>query len=199
MFRRSRRALRRAVRRSFVPMPVPPGTLMPEAPRRRLARAHRLLQAAGYAEAAGDFAQLAEEAREAGHPRAAQLSLEAGRAYMLAGQAEGAVREIREGLQLLVEMGRWGILRAAGERAVSDLHQHGMTQEAEEVAAWLHATLAGAPPGALQVGRPAPASRPPLLPTHCPQCGGAVHSDEVEWIDARTAECGYCGSPIRAA
>ncbi len=197
MFRRPRRAFRRALRRTFIPIPVPLGTLMPDAPRRRLARAHALVQAASYAEAAALYAQLAEEARAAGHPRAAQLSLEAGRAYMLAGQGEAAVREIREGLELLAEMGRWRILRAAGERAVAELHQHGMTQEAEEVAAWLHDALAGAPRDAITA--PGSTARPPLLPTHCPQCGGSVHSDEIEWMDSHTAECAYCGSPIRAA
>ncbi len=197
MFRRPRRAFRRALRRSFIPMPVPLGTLMPDGPRRRLARAHSLVQTASYAEAAALYAQLAEDARAAGHPRAAQLSLEAGRANMLAGQAEAAVREIREGLELLAEMGRWRILRAAGERAVAELHQHGMTQEAEEIAAYLHEALEGAPRDAARA--PAPSARPPLLPTHCPQCGGAVHSDEIEWIDPHTAECAYCGSPIRAA
>jgi hypothetical protein len=29
------------------------------------------------------------------------------------------------------------------------------------------------------------------------QCGAAVRSDEVDWIDAVTAACAYCGSPVR--
>jgi hypothetical protein len=172
---------------------------MPDGPRRRLARAHGLFGTASYAEAASLLAQLATEAREAGHPRAAQLALEAGRAYMLAGQPETALGEIREGLAMLADMGRWRILRAAGQRAVDELHQRGWTQQAEEVAAWLNATLAGAPLEASSAPQAAQVVRPPLLPTHCPQCGGALHSGEVEWIDSHTAECGYCGSPVRAA
>jgi hypothetical protein len=34
----------------------------------------------------------------------------------------------------------------------------------------------------------------PRLPGKCPQCGGTVHPQEVEWIDERTASCDYCGS-----
>jgi predicted RNA-binding Zn-ribbon protein involved in translation (DUF1610 family) len=37
-----------------------------------------------------------------------------------------------------------------------------------------------------------------LLPSHCESCGGPIHSPEVEWLNAHTAECPYCGSPIRA-
>jgi NAD-dependent SIR2 family protein deacetylase len=36
-----------------------------------------------------------------------------------------------------------------------------------------------------------------LLPTSCPKCGGAVASDEVDWVDDRTARCEYCGTLIR--
>jgi hypothetical protein len=40
-------------------------------------------------------------------------------------------------------------------------------------------------------------TKKPILPTHCPSCGAAVKPDEVEWLDDITAECGYCGSPVR--
>ncbi len=37
----------------------------------------------------------------------------------------------------------------------------------------------------------------PVLPTHCPGCGAPIHPDDVDWIDNVTAECEYCGSPVR--
>ena len=40
-------------------------------------------------------------------------------------------------------------------------------------------------------------TKKPILPTHCPSCGAAMKPDEVEWLDEITAECGYCGSPVR--
>jgi hypothetical protein len=51
---------------------------------------------------------------------------------------------------------------------------------------------------------PLPAGGPPArqpqrghLPPACPQCGAPLRSDEVEWIDARSVECVYCGSVVR--
>jgi len=41
-------------------------------------------------------------------------------------------------------------------------------------------------------------TRKPILPTHCPGCGGPVRADEVDWLDDVTAECNWCGSPVRA-
>jgi hypothetical protein len=32
------------------------------------------------------------------------------------------------------------------------------------------------------------------LPLKCPNCGGSVHPDELEWTDSRSAICDYCGS-----
>ena len=57
------------------------------------------------------------------------------------------------------------------------------------------AAAAAVPPAAA----PAPAGR---LPAQCPQCGGPIHPDEVEWVqDAAgagqpAAECPYCGNPL---
>ena len=42
----------------------------------------------------------------------------------------------------------------------------------------------------------APASRG-RLPSKCPHCAGPARSDEVEWIDAQSAECVYCGGVIQ--
>jgi hypothetical protein len=35
------------------------------------------------------------------------------------------------------------------------------------------------------------------LPTNCPQCGGPMRSDEVEWVDRTSAECNYCGGVVQ--
>ena len=35
------------------------------------------------------------------------------------------------------------------------------------------------------------------LPAKCDGCGAPVIPDEVEWHDARTAECLYCGTVLK--
>ena len=35
------------------------------------------------------------------------------------------------------------------------------------------------------------------LPPNCPQCGGALRGDEVEWVDRTSAECNYCGGVVQ--
>jgi endogenous inhibitor of DNA gyrase (YacG/DUF329 family) len=52
-------------------------------------------------------------------------------------------------------------------------------------------------PGNFSAPSSAIPARKPILPTHCPACGGTVRPDEVEWLDEITAECAYCGSPVR--
>ena len=43
-----------------------------------------------------------------------------------------------------------------------------------------------------------PSSPQAALPTLCPACSAPLRSDEVEWIDAQSAACAYCGSRVRA-
>ncbi|HEX9017849.1 MAG TPA: hypothetical protein VF806_01610 [Anaerolineaceae bacterium] len=37
-----------------------------------------------------------------------------------------------------------------------------------------------------------------VLPLMRPSCGGPLDPREVEWVDETAAECGYCGSLVRA-
>ena len=41
-----------------------------------------------------------------------------------------------------------------------------------------------------------PARRLDLLPDACPACGAKVRPTEVRWLDERSAECAYCGTPL---
>jgi hypothetical protein len=83
-------------------------------------------------------------------------------------------------------------MRRLSRRIQDELIARGMPAEAGEIAALLESNLAGDDPSA----DPQP-TRDAVLPTHCPNCGGTLHPDEIEWLDGITAECAYCGSPVR--
>jgi len=39
-------------------------------------------------------------------------------------------------------------------------------------------------------------NRGELLPATCPNCGGSLHSDNVKWTGAQSADCPFCGSNL---
>ncbi len=143
-----------------------------------------------YGRAGELFERIAETAGARGGPRAPMFYLQAGRARILAEQTSLGIPSIKRGLELLAQRGQLPRLHQAGRRVISELHERGLQQEASEIEAWLDTVLPSAP----AVEEP---SKRPMLPTHCPACGATVRPDEVEWLDDSTAECAYCGSPIR--
>ncbi|MBI5295443.1 MAG: hypothetical protein HY869_08195 [Chloroflexi bacterium] len=177
-----RRGFRRGMRRAFA-AEVPP----------ILQQASQLMGAGDYDSAAAAYEQLAQAAEGRNGPRAPIFFIHAGRARFLAGQSAQGMAHLKHGLDLFAARGQWGELHRAGQRAAQELNARGFEAEAREVESYLAASLPSAfTPPAVQ----APARRP-LLPTHCPFCGGTVRPDEVEWLDEVTAECSYCGSPVR--
>ncbi|MBK6646722.1 MAG: hypothetical protein IPG44_13430 [Anaerolineales bacterium] len=185
MFRRARRFMRGgppAHHRRGGPS-VPPA----------LQHAHRLMDEGNYAEAAPAFHDLAKKAEERFPERAPFLYIEAGRAAMLDNDGKKAVAHFRSGLTLLATQQRHHRVRRAGERIVQGLRDHGFDVEAEEIASVLQGNL----PAPVDV-LPEPPRKRAILPTHCPSCGAGVRPDEVDWLDEATAECDYCGSPVRA-
>jgi hypothetical protein len=146
-----------------------------------------------FAEAALAFHDLAKKAEGMFPERAPFLYIEAGHAATLNGDGKKAVTCFRSGLTLLGTQQRHLRLRKAGRRIVAELREHGFNAEADEVESVVetNSTVWG------KADAPEPKQHP-ILPTHCPSCGAAVRSDEVDWIDDLTAECDYCGSPVRA-
>jgi len=181
MFRR-RPVIGRPLRRGFAPQ-VPP----------LLQRANQLMDSGQYAQAAEAFEALANAAQARGGPRAPLFFLQAGRACILSDQNEAGLAQVKQGLSLLAGRADWPGLHRAGTRVLVELRERGLVGEAAEIEAWLQATLPAMPAGFAERG---PAQKP-QLPTHCPSCGGALRPDEVEWLDDVTAECAYCGSPVR--
>jgi hypothetical protein len=143
-----------------------------------------------YGRAGELFEKIADTAAARGGPRAPLFYLQAGRARIFAAQTALGMPSLRRGLELLAQHEQFPRLQQAGTRVISELNERGLQKEASELETWLRNILPSAPSSDSPLKRPA-------LPTHCPSCGASVRPDEVEWLDDVTAECVYCGSPIR--
>jgi hypothetical protein len=144
-----------------------------------------------YGRAGELFEKIAQAADARSGPRAAIFHLQAGRARVLAGQTKLGVPSLKRGLELLAERGQIHKLHQTGARVIDELKARGLISEATEMESFLKKLAPSVPTTEVT-----PAKRP-VLPTHCPSCGAALRADEVEWLDDVTAECAYCGSPVR--
>jgi hypothetical protein len=144
-----------------------------------------------YGRAGELFERIAEKAAARGGPRAPLFYLQAGRARILAGQTSLGMPSLKHGLELFAQRRQFPKLNQAATRVILELNEHGLEKEAAEIETWLK-TVSPITPSF------EPAPKRPVLPTHCPACGAGARPDEVEWLDEVTAECAYCGSPIRA-
>jgi len=157
-----------------------------------LQRANQLMAAQDYAGAATAFEQLAKAAEGRGGPRAPFFYLQAGRARIFAGQIPAGMDHLQYGLNLFARRGQLGKVFNAGNRIVGELNQRGLTHEAGQIAEHMKSLLP-----AFNAMSESVHSRKAALPTHCPGCGAPVRPDEVDWLDDVTAECAFCGSPVR--
>ena len=176
--RRAQRIIRRMARREDIPP--------------ALQQANQMMENGEYKNAAKAFHTLAKGAEERFPHRAPFLYIEAGRAAILGGEKKSGMADLRSGLTILATQGRFSRMQILGQRIIHELQARGLNPEAEEIANLLSGNL----PSITSDEKPAPEKRP-VLPTHCPSCGASVKPDEVEWLDEITAECSYCGSPIR--
>ena len=158
-----------------------------------LQRANQLMSTGNYMEAASAFEQLARAAEARGGPRAPFFYIQAGRAQIMGGQIPGGLEYLQRGLGLFAVRGQAGKVFNVGNRIVGELNQRGLSKEAQQVSTYIKSII---PNFNGSMSEAAQSKRPPL-PTHCPGCGAPVRPDEVEWLDDTTAECAFCGSPVR--
>jgi hypothetical protein len=173
---------RRHMRRGFAPN-IPP----------ILQEANLAFDKGEFGRAAELFEKIAQAADARGGPRAPLFHLQAGRSRIYAGQLSLAMPCLKRGLELLAQRKQLEHLHRAGLRVMAELHERGLTRESAEIEAFLTPSL----PAILATETGSTPAKRPVLPTHCPQCGAALRPDEVEWLDESTAECAYCGSPVR--
>ena len=192
MFRRRGVARRRHLERQLLPgrrNRVVRGAL------RQLRRANRMMGDGDFAGAAAIFDFLADGAQSLGMWHGPQLFLEAGRAWMMAGEATHGLDRLRHGLRLMPEMGQSYRLPLVLSRIVRELRDRGFQSQANELDREFKGLLGGVSDSPLPVPATSPMAR---LPAQCPQCGGSVLPNEVEWADRHSAICDYCGSLIQA-
>jgi hypothetical protein len=157
-----------------------------------LQQANQWMANGNYTEAASAFEQLAHWSEARFPERTPFLYLEAGQASLLDGQTKTGMAHFRRGLTLLATQGRFPRMHLLGQRIIRELNARGLKAEASEIASLLSGNLPQQIPPE-QTFTP----KKPTLPTHCPHCGGSLRPDEVDWLDEVTAECSYCGSPVR--
>ncbi len=166
----------------------------PRAPR-MVQQANRMLAVGDHAQAALIFIELAQGAQEHFPQRAPFLYMQAGRAAILGGQVQTGIAHIRRGLVMLADQHRFSRMQILGAHILEELQGRGLHVEAQEIEGLLQGNL----PDAGSPEPPAPKRNARFLPTHCPSCGAVAKPREMEWLDEHTAECAYCGSPLRAA
>ncbi len=157
-------------------------------------KANRLLSSGHAADAAPLFAKLAQEMEKSNHPRrAANLHAQAAHAYADCQNEQSALAEARGALSLFIQYQMVERISRFYANITRKMSQKGMSMAAET----LHKEFGGL------VG-PIPASFAPprgkgngTLPPTCTQCGAPLRSDEIDWVDDQTVECGYCGALIK--
>ena len=186
-FRRRRRPFAAGRRH---PRDLPPAT---REALRQLKQAHELMDQNQPAKAAVIFDELAEEGAKRGIPRAPQLYLQAGRAWIEAGEIERGVQRLDTGLDLMGRMKQLRRLPVVSQRILTELRERDLTDQAAAFETKMNTILAAY---GLSLAAVSTRIEKPRLPAKCTYCGGNVLPDEVEWFDNHQASCTYCGSLI---
>jgi hypothetical protein len=132
--------------------------------------------------------------------RSAELHLRASGARLSLDEVEAAVARAKKGLVLLARGGRPGRVAQALARICDALRSKGYDAEADELEQEAGRALEESGLSLEEARQQVP--RAPkqhgTLPAKCSGCGAPLTPDSVEWHDAQTAECPYCGTIAKA-
>jgi len=183
---RGNRPLRRAARR-VLGLPIAPRI------RRQITTAYQLAQSGQPAQAAQIFAELAAQASQSGHPRqAANLEAQAAHIYIESRNEAAALAHARSALAGFQSL---GMSRRLSQFWVN-IQRHFQAAGMAGALASLHQEYSGQIPAVPAPPSQTAAAKSVHLPPSCPGCGAPLRSDEVDWVDDRSAECPYCGSVV---
>jgi hypothetical protein len=165
------------------------------AARHKLAEARELFERGEFAPAAATFEELARAAEQRGMlDRAGDLRLQVARCFIKLDDIDRANTESMQALRLFLRARRPLKVRRLLPKIIAFLEEHGRHDEAAELRQKGEQLLGGVPwgraPGAAAMmaqGR---------LPGKCPNCGGPIKPNEVNWVGKGSAECPYCGGVV---
>jgi hypothetical protein len=159
----------------------------------QLQNANRLMAAGQPEKAALIFLQLARELQASQHPRkAANLHAQASHAFTDAKEEAQALQQAQMALRFFMRLQMLSRAAQFYGNIRNKMNQNGMSASATELEKEFGNALAkisSRPLGGPEQG-------PRHLPTSCPKCGAPLRADEVEWVDAMTASCSFCGSVV---
>lgn len=163
-----------------------------------LSQANQLRASGQFEQAAMLFAQLAAGMENSGHPRrAANFHAQAAHSFADAAEPVRSLAHARRALDLFLQYQMVRRIPVFYANIVRHLRNKGLTAAANQVEQEYAAKVSPFPLP-VQPVQSAQAGSRPSLPSSCPKCGAPVRSDEIEWIDDRSAECIYCGTTLQA-
>jgi len=120
---------------------------------------------------------------------------------LAADDVDAALEWAREALRLLVRGGRVGRVARVLSRITAALREKGYDAQADQLEQEAAQAIEEMGLSLDEVGQRVPqaAEKRGTLPTHCSGCGAPLAPDEVEWHEAHTAECLYCGTVVSAS
>ena len=159
---------------------------------RRLEEADAHMENNQPAQAAPIYAKLAEVLASAGQPkRAANLHAQAAMAFAKS-RNESALAQARTSLTLMLQYKLDQQATAFYSTLTRELTKRGMQAAADALSKEFAARVNPAPAAV-----DPKAARSAHLPSNCPHCGAPLGNTDVRWVDEVTAECGFCGTPVR--
>jgi hypothetical protein len=156
-----------------------------------LVQARRQIRAGHYARAGMILSELARGAEALGRPKiAAELHSRAAHCFIDGGAEPSGLVESRAALRVFRNLGLTERYARFLGNILRKLQAHGMTSGI----GMLRTEFDGA-----EVAHPAAPTpaRSLHLPEACTQCGAPLRGDEVEWVDAYSVECNYCGAVVQ--
>jgi hypothetical protein len=159
-------------------------------------KANRLLAAGRTGEAAALFARLAQEMEDSQHPRrAANLHAQAAHAYADSQNGLATVTQARAALSLFIQYKMVNRTPVFYTNITNKMTQRGLSKEVDLIHQEFGKVIGELP---VQISQSRTETHG-TLPPACTQCGAPLRSDEVEWVDSQTVECGYCGALMKTS